>query len=127
MRGVQQCARIQKELDDSHIRRHAARVQVRHIVERHVAGEQTLQHRLEEATLQFAVPLRRAQAQGGEYRERDLGVTACAPIKFVDQRIGFADSQGECQNDMRPDARQGTFDALGDIVENLRHAAKSWA
>jgi hypothetical protein len=42
-------------------------------------------------------------------------------VELVGERVGLAYPQGQGENDARPDASQGAFYALGDIVERARH------
>jgi hypothetical protein len=93
-------------------------VQIAHIVERHIVAEQAFDQRFDEAALELAVPNGRAQAQSGEYLEPDARIALRAPVEFVHQRIGLADSQRQSQHDARTNPRQGAFHAFGDVVEN---------
>jgi len=108
-----------------HIVGHARAVQIRDVVQRHAAAEEARHQRLQKAPFEFAPPLRRAQAQGREYLERERGVAPRAAIEFVGQRVGLAYTQRQSQHDVRSDAAQRGLDAFGDIVEDARHAGSS--
>jgi hypothetical protein len=90
MRNVEQGAGIQEEFDDLHILGHIPAVQISDIVQGHTAAEQAFDHGLQEQSFQLAVPLRRAQAQGREYLQRNGRIAPRAPVEFIDQRIGLA-------------------------------------
>ena len=102
-------------------------MQVAHVLERHVIAEQTLHQGLQEPPLEFAMPLRRAQAQRGEYLQLDCRIAPRTAVKLIDQRVRLAYAQRQGQNDARPHPGQGAFHALGDIVEGARHVPRSWA
>ncbi len=104
MRHIEQRAGIQKKFHDLHVVGHAAAVQIGHIVERHAGAEQPCHQRFQKAALEFAFPLRCAQAQCREYFQGKGSIAPRAPIELIGERIRLAHTQRQRQHNVRADA-----------------------
>ncbi|MNP13810.1 hypothetical protein D3C76_1061060 [compost metagenome] len=116
-RAVEQAARLHEELLDVNVGRQVIALQAGEKIQLWIIAKDPFDKGFEKTLLQSVTQRRTAKAQGGVDRQLPLRQLRHTLIQRVDERVGFAQAQGQAHVDMRRQPRQHLIDRLLDRTQ----------